>query len=517
LSLAAPKPLIAQARRLRGLPAAFSAMAVASTFLLGLSINSIRQNPQDYIEYSVLAAGILIWAFACYNTLRIRSVIKAVEEAERSAFQLAGHDPLSGLPNRRVFTERLDTELGRMKRSGTGLAVFFLDLDKFKDVNDTFGHAGGDSLIVQFAGRLADLLRGADTLARLGGDEFAIVQTEVRSLQDVEALARRILAATHEPFLLSGGSAFVGVSIGIALAPDHADKAEALMKLADAALYEAKSGGRNRYDVFARQLGDQMKLRQLVEADLRLAIENDHLSLAYQPLVRADDEAIEGFEALVRWIHPTMGPISPAEFVPMAESSGLINTLGEWVLRRACIDALAWPEHCFVSVNVSPIQFKHKDFVSEVSRILAETGISPQRVVLELTEGVVVEDADVAEAAIMDLRALGVRFALDDFGTGYSSLIYLRRFAFDKIKIDRSFLDSLESTGESAILLHSVVHLGRALGLTVVAEGVETVEQHRLLQAVGCHLLQGFHFGRPVAQAETLALLAASEGAKEAA
>jgi diguanylate cyclase len=501
------KPITGQAQRLRALPSIFGVISAAALVLAVISILPLIGSNSTLSNALGLGLAIATGAYALINRLRMKAVVSAVEAAERSAFQLAGNDPLSGLPNRRVFKERLESELGRMKRGETGLAVLFLDLDKFKEVNDTFGHSGGDLVIVQFAERMTDLLRGADTLARLGGDEFAIVQTEVRNLQDVEALARRILAATREAFQVAGGMAMIGVSIGIALAPDHSDDADMLMKLADVSLYQSKNDGRNRYSIFARQLGDQLRLRKVVEDELRETIEKNGLTIAYQPQVKAEDGTITGFEALVRWPHKKLGLVPPAEFIPIAESSGLINSLGDWVLRQACLDAMAWPEHHTVSVNVSPIQFRHKDFVATVARILAETGIAPNRVELELTEGVVVEDADEAEAAIMDLRALGVRFALDDFGTGYSSLIYLRRFAFDKIKIDRSFLDSLESTGESAILVHSVVHLGRALGLQVVAEGVETPEQHRMLQAIGCHLLQGYHFGRPVSQSQTLALI----------
>jgi diguanylate cyclase len=457
------------------------------------------------VSTSALSAGIAL--FAALTLVRARHVVTAVTEAEQKAFELAGHDALSGLPNRRIFKERLEQSLSRMKRDQSGIAVLFLDLDKFKEVNDTFGHAGGDLLIKLFSNRMTDLLRGADTLARLGGDEFAIIQTDVRDVRDVEALARRILDATKESFPLNGGMAFVGVSIGIALAPEHGDDADLLMKLADLSLYQSKNDGRNRYSIFARQLGDQLRLRKVVEDELRETIESNGLTIAYQPQVQADTGEIKGFEALVRWKHKKLGNVPPTEFIPIAESTGLINALGEWVLRKACLDALRWPEQYTVSVNVSPIQFKHKNFVETVARIIAETGIDAHRIELELTEGVVVEDADQAEAAIMELRALGVQFALDDFGTGYSSLIYLRRFAFDKIKIDRTFLDSLESTGESTILVHSVVHLGRALGLTVVAEGVETAEQSRVLQSIGCHMLQGYYFGRPVSQAQTLSLI----------
>ncbi len=427
----------------------------------------------------------------------IRWIAKDLAKSQAQAQSLLGRDPLSGLPNRLLFSERLDDELDRLARSGGGLAVMFLDLDRFKDVNDTYGHQAGDELLKLVAKRLQALLRSTDTLARFGGDEFAIIQTHIRSSQDADALARRILDAITQPFEILGTQVSVGVSVGIAMAPGNGSAREDLMRLADTALYQAKSEGRNRYRFFARQMDETIRMRKTVEDDLRHAIDEDGLALHYQPIFLADGQTIVGLEALVRWPHHKQGLITPAKFISIAEERGLVIPLGEWVLRRACQDGKRWPG-LMIAVNVSPIQFRHRDFVKSVMRALKETGFDPARLEIELTEGVVVEDADAAEAAMMELRALGVHLALDDFGTGYSSLIYLRRFAFDKIKIDRSFLESMEATGESAILVHSIVHLGRALGLTVTAEGVETREQHRFLQALGCHELQGFLFSKPV-------------------
>ncbi len=467
------------------------AMVSFSAYFNGNYINSTSLFIIGFVSASI--SGISVFAHQ-----RLRAMIFSVESATEQAEHRAGHDVLSGLPNRMTFSRQLNRELHRINRTKDSIAVLFLDLDKFKDVNDQLGHSAGDKLIVEFGRRMQNLLRGSDTLARFGGDEFAIIQTGVKSISDVEALARRVLSATAEVFILDGSQAFVGVSIGIAIAPQNAEDADGMMRLADIALYRAKNEGRNRFSFFAQDMDDQLRLRKLVEDELRTAMEKDQLSLHYQPQIDASTGEILGFEALVRWNHPVQGFIPPAKFIPIAEERGLIVPLGEWVLRRACQDAMHWPSRMFVSVNVSPIQFKHKDYVTSVTNVLDETGLDPMRLELELTEGVVVDDADIAENAIMDLRALGVRFALDDFGTGYSSLIYLRRFAFDKIKIDRSFLDQMEATGESTILVHSVVHLGRALGLIVAAEGVENEEQHRLLQAVGCHLLQGYLFSRPV-------------------
>lgn len=436
-------------------------------------------------------------AFTLIIFHRVRNIELELKTSEENARQLIGHDPLSGLANRLLYSMRLDQELARLGRDTPGIAVFFLDLDRFKDVNDTHGHQAGDELIKQVAQRLSALLRSTDTLSRFGGDEFAIIQTNVKRAIDAEKLGRRILETITEPFEIAGTLVSVGVSIGIALAPENGTDREKLMQLADTALYQSKNDGRNRYSFFESQMNETLRMRKLVEDELRHAIDNDGLLLHYQPQMSPDGKTVLGVEALVRWPHPTKGMISPVQFIPVAEERGLIVPLGEWVLRQACLDGLLWP-NIRVAVNVSPIQFRHKEFVSNVKRILQETGFPPSRLEIELTEGVVVEDADAAEWAMMELKAMGVQLALDDFGTGYSSLIYLRRFAFDKIKIDRSFLESMEGTGESAIIVHSIVHLGRALGLTVTAEGVETSEQHRLLQAVGCHELQGFLFSKPI-------------------
>jgi diguanylate cyclase len=457
------------------------------------------------IALTALGAAVTIALFAILGGA-LRRLARDLAHSHEQANSFFGRDPLSRLPNRLLFTERLDLEINRLGRTDGGVAVLFLDLDRFKDVNDTFGHAAGDELIKQVAERLSELLRGADTLARFGGDEFAIIQTGIRSSADVEALARRVLDSIGRAFSIGDASVTVGVSVGIALAPENGMTHDVLMRLADTALYQAKSEGRNRFCFFERTMDEAIQMRKVVEDDLRHAILRDELTLHYQPLFSADGSTVVAVEALVRWPHAKQGLISPNQFIAIAEERGLVIPLGEWVLRRACQDGKRWP-NLRIAVNVSPIQFRHRDFVSGVVRILRETSFNPTRLELELTEGVVVEDADAAEAAMMELRALGVNLALDDFGTGYSSLIYLRRFAFDKIKIDRSFLESMEATGESAILVHSIVHLGRALGLTVTAEGVETKEQHRFLQALGCHQLQGFLFSRPVPPEEIDALV----------
>jgi diguanylate cyclase (GGDEF)-like protein len=444
--------------------------------------------------------------FAALVVYHSRRVARVLTESEARAQQLAGQDLLSGLPNRALFNQYLDAEIGRTARTGSSFALFYLDLDRFKEINDSFGHEAGDRLIKAATQRIGAILRGGDRLARLGGDEFAVLQTEVRSPRDCEMLAKRILQEMAQPFDLGEQKVFAGISIGIALHPHDAKDLQGLMRRADLALYRAKNEGRNRFCFFEQRMGEELRMRKTVEDELRSAIDRDELTAQYQPIVSADGERVVGLEALVRWRHPVHGLIWPERFVGVAEDSGLILPLGEWMLRRACTDARRWPE-LYVAVNVSPIQFRHKAFPVAVERILKETGMEPSRLELELTEGVIVKDADQAENAIIELRAQGVRLALDDFGIGYSSLIYLRRFAFDKIKIDKSFLQSMEMTGESAIILHSIVHLGRALGLTVTAEGIEHVDQQRFLQALGCHELQGFLFSQPLDADDVTCLL----------
>ncbi len=434
----------------------------------------------------------LVWVF--WN---LRGVAAEIGRREEIVGQLVHLDELSGLHNRRGFEVLHAENLGRIKQSGGSLALLMLDLDRFKPVNDLHGHKVGDELIRAVSLRLLEQVRSGDCVARLGGDEFAIIQNDIASPRDVAQLGQSILEALNKPFDINGIEVSIGVSIGVAMAPCDTDEKETLLRLADTALYRAKSEGRNRVCFFERDMDRSVQMSRIVADDLRAAIENDQLVLHYQPQVSSDGTKVSGVEALVRWQHPVHGMIPPIDFISIAEQRGLIVPLSQWVLRRACLDAQRWPE-LRLAVNVSPIDFRNPEFVRNVGKIIKETGFDASRLELELTEGVVVEDADAAERAMIELRALGVGLALDDFGTGYSSLIYLRRFAFDKIKIDRSFLEYMETTGESAILVHSVVHLGRALGLRVCAEGVETAEQHRFLQAVGCHELQGYFFSRPV-------------------
>jgi diguanylate cyclase len=458
----------------------------------------------------MIIVGIIAIALAfgvLFDRLRRLGAEMAREEAE--AERLASHDHLSGLLNRRSFNERVAEELERCKRSHSGFALHIVDLDRFKEVNDTLGHQAGDEVIRETARRISATVRGADIVARLGGDEFGIVQINTETTLEAGALATRLRAALNQPISIGGAEISVGCSIGIALAPHDDNDGDGLLHLADSALYEAKNDGRNRHRFFEQSIDASMKMKQLVEEELRDAINNDQLELHYQPQVSADGQRILGVEALVRWRHPVRGLIPPIEFISLAEERGLIVPLSNWVLTRACEDGQRWGQ-LKVAVNVSATQFKQPHFVRDLVAAVEASGFDLTRLELELTEGMIVEDEEKAELAINDLQEYGISLALDDFGTGYSSLIYLRRFSFDKIKIDRSFLEAMESTGESAILVHSVVHLGRALGLTVCAEGIETEEQQRFLQAVGCHELQGYLFSKPVVASKIDELLASS-------
>ncbi len=439
--------------------------------------------------------------FSAFMILRSHQTVVRLAASAEKAKQAAGRDVLSGLPNRFLFNELVDAEIARCRRKGSQFALFYIDLDHFKETNDSFGHEVGDLMIIAVADRLSRTLRSSDHIARIGGDEFAILQTDVYDPRDCAKLAHRIIDKMSAPFDLVGQQVYCGLSIGIALCPQNASERTSLMRLADLALYRAKHEGRNRFAFFEAKNGEELRLQQNAEDDLRAAIEDDKLVLLYQPVMSACGNRFLGVEALVRWQHPTQGLLSAEHFVGLAEERGLIVPLGEWVLRHACRDAKRWP-NLRVAVNVSPIQFRQREFVASVEAILAETGTEPHRIELELTERIVISDADLAERSIMDLRALGIRMALDDFGCGYSSLIYLRRFAFDKIKIDRSFLELMELQGESAIIIELIVRLGHALGLTVTAEGIETAEQVEFLQELGCDELQGFLFAEPLTIAE---------------
>ena len=454
-----------------------------------------------------LAGFALLAAFVLRYMRRTAATIAAGESRLR---HLAMHDPLCGLPNRIFFGERLEAVIEEVRAGSSPAALFYIDLDHFKDVNDTLGHHVGDELIRNVTLRLSHTLRGDDLVARLGGDEFAVISSIGNDQAKMMALAQRMIGALCAPYAISGHNIVIGASIGIAVVNKSCAGAADVMRYADMALYRAKNEGRNRACIYDAVMDADLSNRKIMEADLREAIENDRLHLLYQPIVNKSGEQLVGVEALCRWTHPTRGEIPPSEFIAVAEHSGLIIELGAWVLRRACLDGNAWPS-LTVAVNVSPLQFRRTDFCRMVERVLNETEFDPSRLELELTESVLLGNVDTAEAAMIRLKEMGVCVALDDFGTGYSSLLYLRRFPFDKLKIDRSFVLSIEKAPDAAAIVHAIVSLGRGLGMKVTAEGVETADQQLFLRAAGVHSMQGFRFGRPVVAGEITARLQSSE------
>jgi diguanylate cyclase (GGDEF)-like protein len=449
-----------------------------------------------------LLAGLMI--------LYMRRATDAIMAGETQLRHLALHDPVCGLPNRIYYGERLESVIAEVRRGGPSAAVFYIDLDHFKDVNDTLGHHVGDALLLNVTQRLGRVVRGHNLVARLGGDEFAIITSCPSDSYSLQAIAGRIIAAVCAPYSINGNNIIIGASIGIAVIDRRAGDAADILRYADVALYRAKNEGRNRACIYDAAMDADLSQRKLLEGDLLHAIRNDGLTAAYQPIVNGSGAVMVGVEALARWIHPTVGEISPAHFIPIAEHAGLIVELGEWMLRRACLDGKGWPD-LTIAVNVSPLQFRRSDFVDTVERILYETGFDANRLELELTESTLLGNLDTAELSMLRLKAIGVRFALDDFGTGYSSLLYLRRFPFDKLKIDSSFVRSIETAPDAAAIVHAVVSLGRGLGMKVTAEGVENAEQHLFLRAAGVHSMQGYRFGKPGPATHISARLASPE------
>ena len=432
--------------------------------------------------------------------------ISELKRREREIQRLALHDALTGLPNRLLFQDRVVEGLQLSRRSGLACAVMCLDLDNFKGVNDTLGHPAGDRVLTVMAARLRQCLRPNDTAARLGGDEFAIVVPDIPSTSFAEALAWRILSSVSEPVMVDGQSVFSGASIGIALSNTDGRDPDTLLRNADLALYRAKSEGRGAFRFFEEEMDAFAQRRRALQADLRRAVHNHELVLHYQPLVTVSTGEISGFEALVRWNHPTIGLIPPDEFIGLAEESGSILALGEWVLRRACTDAQQWPEHVKVAVNLSPAQFRSRDLFEAIQQILTETRLPAQRLQLEITESLLLRDSELNLATLHRLKSLGVEISMDDFGTGYSSLSNLRSFPFDKIKIDRSFVAEVNNPGSAAII-NAVLCLGHDLGMQTTVEGVETLEQLQSLCALGCSEVQGFLYSRPIANLSALDLL----------
>ncbi|MEA2950289.1 MAG: hypothetical protein QOI40_5619 [Alphaproteobacteria bacterium] len=432
------------------------------------------------------------------------------QRAEERIAHMAGHDALTDLPNRILLRERLDYELKRVKR-GECLAVLCLDLDHFKSVNDTLGHPIGDELLKVVADRLRGCTREPDTIARLGGDEFAIIMTAMQQPSDAAALSRRIRDSVANPYHIDGHQIIVDISIGISVAPMDATQPDQLLKNADMALYGAKADGRGVYRFFEPEMDARMKARRELEMDLRNALANKEFELHYQPLVNLQSNEISAFEALLRWHHPERGLISPAEFIPVAEETGLIIPLGEWVLRTACEETANWPSDVKVAVNLSPAQLKSRNVVQMVTSALEDSGMAGGRLQLEITESVLMQNTFSTLATLHELRKLGVQIAMDDFGTGYSSLSYLRSFPFDKIKIDRSFIEDLSNGAEPLAIVHAVAGLAKCLNMISTAEGVETQQQLDQLNSVGCTEMQGYLFSRARPAGEIAQLFASQE------
>jgi diguanylate cyclase (GGDEF)-like protein len=418
---------------------------------------------------------------------------------------MAGHDALTGLPNRVLFRDKLSEAVARSRR-GEPCAVLYIDLDHFKAVNDTLGHPFGDVLLQDITRRLKSEIRETDTVARLGGDEFAIVQSSVDQPQDATALATRLIDVLGAPYELEGQQVLIGTSIGIALVPADGDDPDQILKNADMALYRAKADGRGRYCFFTPEMDARMQARRTLEIDLRKALTAGEFEMFYQPLINLKTGAVTGFEALMRWFHPRRGMVAPIDFIPLAEEIGLLVPLGEWALRRACFDAADWPATVKVAVNVSVTQFTSGTLVEDVAAALAASGLDPGRLELEITESVMLDEAETTMLMLHKLRNLGVGIAMDDFGTGYSSLSYLRLFPFNKVKIDQSFVAGLGKGGDCDAIVASVTDLCDALGMISLAEGVETEDQLRRLRAANCGEAQGYLFSRPRPAEEVAAM-----------
>jgi diguanylate cyclase (GGDEF)-like protein/PAS domain S-box-containing protein len=437
-------------------------------------------------------------------------------QAEERIRHLAHFDALTDLPNRVTFYEETESILDHLRRDES-VAIMSLDLDHFKGVNDMLGHPIGDKLLQEAAMRMRSCIREEDIVARLGGDEFAVVQVPSDPPPSATALASRLIEVVGAPYEIDGHQVVVGASVGIAIAPNDGEQPDVLMKNADLALYRAKADGGNLYRFFELEMDARMQARRLIELDLRKAILQDEFELYYQPIVDVKTGKIKSCEALIRWHHPERGMVPPMEFIPIAEETGIIVPLGEWVLRHACAEAVRWPKHVGVSVNLSPAQFKSRNIVQTVADVLKETGLAPERLELEITELVLLEESEGAFNILHQLRKLGIKIAMDDFGTGYSSLGYLRSFPFSKIKIDKSFIQDIATKEDSVAIVRAVVGLGGSLGMTTTAEGVENEEQRSRVTSEGCNEIQGYLFSPPRPAAEVEKLLKETAGADDTA
>jgi diguanylate cyclase (GGDEF)-like protein len=464
----------------------FTAMAAASVYP-----DSRYGVPAEAIDSATLTVAVVVMA------LVILAIGFLMVLFDRKLAHIAFHDALTGLPNRAVFTEHLGREVARAQDAGEPVAVLCVDLDGFKAVNDLYGHPAGDALLIAAAQRLRAVARHDELVARLGGDEFAVVQCGGSQPDHANRLAQRILAVLAEPFEIAAETARITGSVGLALYPTDAERPEDLIKNADVALYRAKAESRGSARSYEAEMDESLRRHRQLDADLKQAIARRQLCVHYQPLADLESGRIIGFEALARWTHPKLGEVSPATFIPLAEENGTILKLGEFVLREACGEAARWTPPLKLSVNLSPVQFAQGDLAGLVESVVAETGLDPARLDLEVTEGLLIKDAERAIAILERLKALGVKISMDDFGTGYSSLSYFRMFPFDKVKIDQSFIQDMIDNPQARAIIRSVIGLGQGLGMPVVAEGVETTEQLDALRAEGCDQVQGYLISRP--------------------
>ena len=443
-------------------------------------------------------------------TVEAHRLAEEVEATKRKLDHLAYHDVLTDLPNRMLLQDRLSQAIESALRQGKQLAVIFLDLDRFKNINDSLGHAVGDQLLQAVAQRLLACVRHSDTVSRLGGDEFVLLLSTITHTEDAALTAEKVLALLAETYQIDRSDLNISVSIGISIYPNDGQDAETLLKNADTAMYCAKENGRNNYKLFTQDMNAQVVQRQSIEASLRRALERQEFVLHYQPKINLHSGAIVGVEALIRWNHPELGLLLPAQFIAIAEDSGLILPIGRWVLREACFQARAWRQAGLppitIAVNTSALEFRDKDFLENIRATLDATCLEPHYLELELTESVLMRDAESTNALLHALAELGVKLAVDDFGTGYSSLSYLRQFPIDTLMIDQSFVSQMNGRADDATIVAAVISLGKSLHKHVIAEGVETVEQYAFLLAEHCEEGQGFYFSHPVL-AKTLATL----------
>ncbi len=482
------------------------------------ALDLYRDTPGELSPEDMGAAQVLADVTAAYllNARAREDAAKAATYFEHSAL----HDALTGLPNRRLLHERLTHAAARASRNHSTAVVVFCDLDRFKQINDVYGHQSGDELLLAVADRLSGLIRGGDTLARVSGDEFVFLGEDLSGVADVHRVAARVEAAFGRPFVLDGLTVTVTVtaSVGVAYAGPGEELTEELINRADAAMYEAKRRGGATHEVVDLRAEVRTHDRASLEQDLRHALDRDQLSVVYQPIVSTIEGAVTGVEALLRWTHPTRGPIPASTVVEIAEHNGLIGAIGAWVLQRACTDLTRWatthPGSLLeLAVNVSTRQLVHPDFPHQLAQVLHRTATDPAQLVLELTESVIIDDDERVLTALDRVKGIGVRLAVDDFGTGYSSLSYLRRLPVDIIKIDRSFVADLDDTAPGTAIITAITTLAHTLGLTVIAEGVETGDQHRQLHAVGCDLAQGYLYARPMSATDIDTQLTAATGA----